>query len=247
MNDPSESEKEDLISEIHSAREDISNVSRTLIDLEGELGEIESALATLPSTLGSLRQRGYIFLRYLDRSLDSLSSNWRDVNPSMREALRSLRDSFQSDAENLQTEIDRAEAEIERSSVNSVSKYERLVESLSSSAASLESRARQDAEHMASSLKRFNEALSSIQRDISIAEKTLQLTSQASFRLREGENPLLALRAKYLLGEKNEGVFFLTDQRFNFEGFDDGSGRTFNWKYRTRFGHRSSSVYLWNQ
>jgi len=217
----SESEKEDLMSEIRSAREDVSNVSRMLLDLEGELGEIESALATLPSTLEGLRHRGYVFLRYLDRSLDSLSSNWRDVGPPMREAARSLKDSFESDVESLQAEIDRAESELERSPAGATSRYEQVVESLSSRAETLDSRARQDAEHVTSSLKRFKEALSSIQSDISIAEKTLQLTSQASFRLREGENPLLALRAKYLLGEKNEGVFFLTDQRFSFEGERD--------------------------
>jgi len=221
VNDLTESEKQDLISEIHSAREDVSNVSQILLDLEAELGEIESALATLPSILESLRYRGYIFLRYLDRSIDSLSSSWRDVSPPIREAVRSMKYSFQPNAESLQAEMDRVDSEIDRSSESVSSGYEQVVESLSSRAESLESHARQDAEHVSGALRNFKEALSSIQRDISIAENTLQLTSQASFRLREGENPLLALRAKYLLGEKNEGSLFLTDQRFSFEGERD--------------------------
>ncbi len=217
----SEEDRQNLLSMIGSASEDVSKVSRILADLEGEVGEVDSALASLPSRLLSLRQQGYTFLRYLDTSLDSLSSNWENTAPSIREATRSLRESLRPDAEQLQEEIDTVEARVRRSTTGSISSHTQLVESLASQAASLERRARTDTEHVENSLGQFARGVSSIKRDVSIAENTLQLASQSSFRPRQGEDPVLALKARYLAGDKSEGVFFLTDQRFVFEGEKD--------------------------
>ncbi|MBL7118852.1 hypothetical protein ISS96_02440 [Candidatus Bathyarchaeota archaeon] len=216
-----EEEKQHLLSRVSSASGDVTKVSRMLVDLEGEIGEIDSTLASLPSRLISLRQRGYIYLKYLDTSLDSLSNNWEKVAPSIKESAKNLRGSLQPDAERLQAEIGNVEAGIRGASTDSISHYGQIIASLSSQAASLERRARTDTEHVEKSLGQFSRGLSSINRDVSIAENTLRLASQSSFRPRAGENPVLALRAKYLAGDKNEGVFFLTDQRFVFEGEKD--------------------------
>jgi predicted nucleic acid-binding Zn-ribbon protein len=217
----SENEKQDLISEIHSVREDISNVSRKLSDLDGEIAEIDSSLVILPSRLQDLRQRGYIFLRYLDKSLDSLSSGWREVASSTRQTIESLKRSYQPEVKNLRAEIEELERRIQRSSVGSIHRYERLINSLSSKTSVLEDNVEQNTQDLEKTLGRFTERISSIQRDVSIVEGTLQLTSEASFKLRKREHPLLALKAKYLAEEGKEGVFLLTDQRFVFEGERD--------------------------
>lgn len=217
----SENEKEGFISEIHSVREDTSNISRKLSELDGEITEIDGSLAILPSKLHDLRQRGYIFLMYLDKSLDSLSSGWREVAPSTRQALRSLERSYRPEIENLQSEIEELERRIQRSSVDSIYRYKTLLKSLSSKTSVLEDNVEQNTQELEKSLGRFTERISSIKRDVSIVEETLQLTSKASFKLRKREYPLLALKAKYLAEEGKEGVFLLTDQRFAFEGERD--------------------------
>ena len=217
----SEEGRQSLISEIHSVSENTLNVSRKLTDLEGEIAEIDSTLATLPSRLGDIRHREYIFLGYLDKSLDSLSSGWREVAPSTRQAIKNLRSYYQPEVENLRAEIEEVERRIQRSSGDSIHRYERLIKSLSFKATALEDNVEQNTQDLEKTLRRFTERISSVKRDVSIIEKTLQLTSQASFKLREREYPLLALRAKYLAGDGKEGVFLLTDQRFVFEGERD--------------------------
>jgi hypothetical protein len=209
--------KENLLSEIRSVSENALNIYRKIIDIEGKIAEIDSSSVTLPSRLENIRHREYIFLGYLEKGLDSLYSGWREVAPSIKQAIKSLKNSYQPEIENLQAEIEEVERRIHRSSAGSVHRYKRAIGSLSSKVTTLEDNVEQNTRDIEKTLSQLTERLSSIRRDILIIEKTLQLTSQASFKLREGEYPLLALRAKYLSGDGKEGVLLLTDQRFIFE------------------------------
>ncbi|MBS7621451.1 hypothetical protein KEJ32_05000, partial [Candidatus Bathyarchaeota archaeon] len=57
-----------------------------------------------------------------------------------------------------------------------------------------------------------------IDRDLKVAEKTVELFSYASFPLKPEESPVLAIEGKIMAKDKCEGTLYFTNQRFIFEG-----------------------------
>jgi hypothetical protein len=93
--------------------------------------------------------------------------------------------------------------------------------SLLSEVSSLKARTASETSNLSISLREFKNSVSTLDQDLKIVETTMGWVSQASFPWKEGESPVLALKAKMMTKDKKEGTLFLTNQRFIFEGMKE--------------------------
>ncbi len=89
---------------------------------------------------------------------------------------------------------------------------------LSAEASTLKARVIPETSKINASLGEFFGSIDAIDRDLKIAEKTMELFSFAGFQLKPEESPVLAIEGKIMLKDKCEGTLYFTNQRFIFEG-----------------------------
>lgn len=227
-------EKERLYSRLQSIESDLSEASGIISSVQSKLASVESAMATLPSRLSSVRGRGYAAMGHLEKGIDLLVKKWTDAAPLIKQAFLSSVQPLLSEINGLRAEAERLRSEIHRGDVSSGSiRFKDLsieirrgdlgsaaarMSSLSGEASSVKMRALTEASKVSTPLNDLLNGISAIDRDLRVAEKTVELVSRASFPLKGSESPVLALEGKIMTGEKNEGTLYLTNQRFIFEG-----------------------------
>jgi len=209
-----EREKQRLNSQLHSIESDLSEASGTISSVQSKLAGVESAMATLPSRLSSVRGRGYAAMGHLEKSIDLLVKKWADAAPFIMQSFQSNIQPLMTEINGLRTEAGRQRSEIYRGDLGSVAVR---LNSLLVEASSLRMRASTEASKVSTPLNQFLNSSNSIDRDLKVAERTVELFSQASFPLKVNESPVLALEGKIMTGEKNEGTLYFTNQRFIFE------------------------------
>jgi len=208
-------EKEYLYAQLRSIESDLSSASGAISDVESKLSYVESSMGSLPSRLMTIRGRGYAAMGHLEKSIDLLTKKWTEAAPTLKQAflnsiqpLTSQIRSLEVEARRLRTEIDTGNIGFSRS----------LASRLSIDASSLKLRAMAEAGKVSTPLNEFISSVNAIERDLKVAEKTVELFSIATFPLKQEERPILAIEGKITTGEKSEGILYFTNQRFIFEG-----------------------------
>ena len=194
---------------------DLSEASRAIGGAESEVSSTDASIAGLAGRLSTVRGRGYAALAHLDKTTDLLTKKWAEVGPGLKQSvsgeLQPLRQQVaaaQSQAQRLRQEINGGNFLMAEVQVNS----------LAGEAASLKSRALNDASRVTAPLREISGAVGAVDRDLKIAETTLALFGQAAFPLQQGESPVLAIEGRMMEGEKNHGTLYFTNHRFVFEG-----------------------------
>lgn len=76
-------ERDALYSRLRSIESDLSSASAAISDVENKLAYIDSAMASLPSRLTTVRGRGYAAMGHLEKSIDILTKNgWKPLQQS---------------------------------------------------------------------------------------------------------------------------------------------------------------------
>ncbi|MEM2995603.1 MAG: hypothetical protein QXI91_06295 [Candidatus Bathyarchaeia archaeon] len=208
-------EREALYSQLRSIESELSSASGVISDVERKLALIEGAMGSLPSRLATVRGRGYAAMGYLEKSIELLTTKWKDSAPILKQAFLNNVQPLTTQIRMLETEARRLRTEIDR---GNVIYSQSLAARLLVEASSLRARAVSEASKVNASLNELMASITAIDRDLKIAEKTVQLFSQASFPLKQEECPILAVEGKIMVGEKSEGTLYFTNQRFIFEG-----------------------------
>lgn len=172
-----------------------------LTQVNDDLEDLHSAVGALPANLENIRSRGYVFKSYLERKVETLATQWRDVRPKVEQAARTA-----------QAELSRAAGDVQA----------RLSRRQSAAAAlsALEGQVGSAVRNLQGMYDTLDDNVNQTQQQIDDISWTLQQCEQASFGLLEGEAPVEAVPANWKkLGDKDgvEGVLFLTDQRLIFE------------------------------
>ncbi|MGC8895768.1 MAG: hypothetical protein ACP5LB_03230 [Candidatus Bathyarchaeia archaeon] len=208
-------EKEALYAQLRSIESDLSGASGAISDVESKLSYVEASMGSLPSRLMTVRGRGYAAMGHLEKSIDLLTKKWTETAPTLKQTfLNSVQPlttqirSLEVKARRLRTEIDSGNIGFSRS----------LASSLSIDASSLKMRAITETGKVSTPLNEFVSSVNAIDRDLKVAEKTMELFSMATFPLKQEESPVLAIEGKIMSGEKSEGTLYFTNQRFIFEG-----------------------------
>jgi len=208
-------EKEALYSRVSSIESDLSSASSAIGDVQNKLAYVEGAMGSLPSRLAAVRGRDYAAMAHLEKSIDLLTKKWAESAPMLKQAFTNSVEPFTAQIRMLEAEVRRLRTEIER---GNIAYNQSLASRLSIDASSLRAKATSESTKISVPLNELVSSINAIDRDLKIAERTVDLFAQASFPLKQGESPVLAIEGKIMTGEKNEGTLFFTNQRFIFEG-----------------------------
>ena len=208
-------EKEALYSRLRSIESDLSGASGGISDVESKLAYVEGAMGSLPSRLATVRGRGYAAMGHLEKSIDLLTRKWTESAPALKQAFLNSVQPLIAQIRGLEAEARRLRTEIDSGNIGF---SQSLASRLSIDASSLRTRAVSEASKVSAPLNELVSSINAIDRDLKVAEKTVDLFSQAVFPFKQEESPVLAIEGKIMTGDKNEGTLYFTNQRFIFEG-----------------------------
>jgi DNA-directed RNA polymerase subunit RPC12/RpoP len=208
-------EREALNERLRSIESDLSSALAAISDVEGKFARIDGAMASLPSRLASVRGRGYAAMGHLEKSIDLLTKKWMDASPTIKQ-------NFYSNVQPLTGQIRALQSEVQRLRAGARFGGAVLgwasVGRLSAEASTLRARVAAETTKINVSLGEFLGSIDAIDRDLKIAEKTMELFSYACFPLKPEESPVLAIEGKIMTKDKCDGTLYFTNQRFIFEG-----------------------------
>jgi DNA-directed RNA polymerase subunit RPC12/RpoP len=210
-----EGDREAIYARLRSIESDLSSAFAAISDLEGKIAYIDSSAASLPSRLATVRGRGYAAMGHLEKSIDIFTKKWMEASPTIKQAFYSSVQPLTAQIRILQSDANRLRMEINR---GNTAFCWGLAGRLSMEASTLRARVATETARLNASLGEFLGSISAIDRDLKVAEKTIELFSVASFQLRPDESPVLAIEGKIMTKEKCDGTLYFTNQRFVFEG-----------------------------
>jgi hypothetical protein len=208
-------EKEFLYSQLRSIESDLSGASGAISEVQSKLAYVEGAMGSLPSRLVTVRGRGYAAMGHFEKSIDLLTRKWMDSAPLVKQAFANSLEPLTTQIRGLEAEARRLRTEIDAGNIAS---SQSLASRLSMDASSMRTRAVSEASKVEAPLNELVSSINAIDRDLKVAEKTVELFSQASFPFKQEESPVLAIEGKIMTGDKCEGTLCFTNQRFIFEG-----------------------------
>lgn len=210
--------KDGLNSRLNSIESNLSEASRLLNEAQNGLNTEDASIGALAGRLSTVRGRGYAALSHLDNTVKILTERWAALGPGVRQSLA-------SSAGPLNGQINGAEAEArtlrEMIGMDNFPVAEGMAARLSSSSESLKSSASREAMQALAPIRDLNTALGAVERDLKLAESTVDLFGQAAFPLQQQESPVLAIEGRMMEGEKHHGTLYFTNHRFIFEGLKE--------------------------
>lgn len=172
-----------------------------LTSANGDLEDIETAINAFPANLENIRTRGYVFKSYLEKKIETLTTQWRDLRPRVETAIRTQADTLQRDATQVQNTLNRGQ-------------------SAATALSALESKAEAAGRTLSGMYDTLDTNVDQTQQQIDDVSWTLQQVEQASYGFTPTEAPVEAVPANWKKpGDPDgvEGVLLLTDQRLLFE------------------------------
>jgi hypothetical protein len=172
-----------------------------LTTVNDDLEDIESAINALPANLENIRARGYVFKNWLEKKVEALTTQWRDLRPRVESALQTQGPTLQAEASRVQSTLSRG--------------------ALAGAAlSSLESKVNAALSNLQGMYDTLDTNVNQTQQQIDDVSWTLQQAEQASFGFLATEAPVEAVPANWKKPDDKDGVdgvLFLTDQRLLFE------------------------------
>ncbi len=179
-----------------------------LSDAQREISETRMRLSLLPTEVGKLRSRGYVFRNFLEHEIGALSDQWKELQKHILPEI------------GLQVqELQRAADEAEKALHLALNGNLVLVANAESSINMLESKARAAHSAVEATYEPLKERVARIGRQIEDVRWMLDQVDEASFQLLAGESVAAACKARLIEnGEEGaEGVLYLTDRHLLFE------------------------------
>ncbi len=172
-----------------------------LASINDDLEDIESAINTLPTNVENIRARGYVFKSYLEKKVEMLAKQWRELRPRVQAAVQTQARALQADASSVQNTLNRGA--LAGAALNS-----------------LESKVNAAASNLRGMYDTLDDNVNQTQQQVDDVSWTLQQAEQASFGFVATEAPVEAVPANWKKPDDKDGVdgvLFLTDQRLIFE------------------------------
>jgi hypothetical protein len=211
-------QKDALYSRLRSIESELSDASRAISGAQSEVSSLDASFGGLSGRLASVRGQGYAAMAHLDKTIELLTKKWADLGPSIKQSIASNLQPMSAQVGALQSESQTLRMMIDTGDIGG---SEMLAGRLSSDATTLKSRVNGQAMQLLAPVKELTAGVAAIDRDLKIAETTVGLFGQASFPLKQGESPVLAIEGKLMEGEKCHGTLYFTNQRFVFEGLKE--------------------------
>lgn len=187
-----------------------------LTSLSREITDISAKVNALPSDVARVRERRYVFAKYLEHKAEVVQEHWQPSADQAQEHIEAERAALQQDVEQLNMLIQKAEMVSNNLKVqldilpmieNAVTQLETKTKAATEQIKALYSQHVTDINQTVEQIRKINWYLN--QRD------------EASFSFLAGESVFLAADAEWVVtgqgGKDPDGILFLTDQRLVFE------------------------------
>lgn len=198
-----------------SIENDVTSLWTSANSLESDVASVDSLIGALSSRLTRVRARGYVFLGYLDKSLESLVKKWAEAGPQLKQTVQGIKQPLRLELEGVRGETQRLRSQLPSGRLDPSGSWQR---DLSSRVSRLRSTVTSQSQGIRGQLSQFQRGINSIDGDLRVAEHTVTYAERASFPLKEEEGVVLALEGKLMKGDGGEGTLFMTNHRFIFEG-----------------------------
>jgi hypothetical protein len=207
--------KDRLNSSLNSIESNLSEASRLLNEAESGLNTLDASIGGLAGRLSTVRGRGYAAMGHLDQTIKILTEKWAAVGPGVRQSLANGAGPMRGQIAGAQSEANTLREMI---AMDNYPVAEGMAAQLSSRSESIKSSASREAAQAMAPIRDLNTTLGAVERDLKLAETTVDLFAQAAFPMQQQESPVLAIEGKLMEGEKCHGTLYFTNHRFVFEG-----------------------------
>lgn len=170
-----------------------------------EIAALDISIKNIEDRISDLRRMNYHNLIHLEKDQSDLDKIWNIEKPHLKIAMNEKITNLKNVLSSLQKEISRSD----NLNSSNLEQYESSLSNIRNNYSKINS---QTVQQLMVFKKNFND----LDKDITIAEKTIKLLSKPSFSWKQQEHPLISVQAEDV--EKNlEGILTLTNQRFLFE------------------------------
>jgi hypothetical protein len=206
------------IDELKSRLQDyISRVNLT--DVASRITSLGSKVNLLPTTIQTVRSRGYTFRAYLENKATVLAKQFNEAQGALNNFLK-------QEAAELRKDLDRAEKMFE--DVQSRRASESTLSSLGSILDNLQSKIQAAEEHVTALVSTLEREIGLTDSQLNEVNWVLEQKDQTDVRFLAGESVYTAAQAEWDNGSnKPDGILFLTDQRLVFEQKENVGGGLF--------------------
>jgi predicted nucleic acid-binding Zn-ribbon protein len=166
-----------------------------------ELEDIEGAIGALPANVENIRARGYVFKSYLEKKVETLTSQWRDLRPRVEAAVQQQQMTLRNEATRVQMLLSRRQP-------------------AGAALSGLETQVGAASRTLEGMYDTLDDNVNQTQQQLDDISWSLQQIEMASFGCLPTEAVVEAVPANWKKpGDKDgvEGVLILTDQRLLFE------------------------------
>lgn len=200
--------RKSYLSRLDIINNQVSSQMLRLNEFSRRVTSIDDALNRLPTRIQQIRKMNYRVMINLEKDIDSLSKEWSAVKPGVASVIESNVPVLTSEGRAIENELGQKRFSSD-SDVSQLGGIEFRVSTLNARVSDLAGR-------VSGVTGGISNKLQSLDADVGIAERTLNLSSGASFQWKQGESPIISVNAKDLNNDL-EGIISLTSQRFIFE------------------------------
>ena len=203
-----DSKRTEYINKLKHLELNIGSLKRDLRKVEAGINDLDKKLSGMPGRILRIRKMNFKVLAYLEGDHTSLYERWKELRPELRDRVNRRTEDLLWDLKDIERKLSQRRREAVFDVVRLIGIESRLI-SLSSKLSRLKG-------DVSDNLREFRSNLESLERDLKIAESTVNITLDASFQWKKEESPIYAAKAKDLENEM-EGIVTLTNRRFLFE------------------------------
>ena len=186
----------------------VSSLMQLLNGMNRNVTNIDGSLNRLPTRIQQIRKMNYCVMINLEKDVASLSEEWSTIKPNVSSIITSAVSALASEGRIFEGELAQRRFN-PNSDVSQLTNLGMRVSTLQARVSDLSSRV---SGTTGATLSKLN----SLEKDVGVAERTLNLIFNPSFKWKEGESPILSIQAKDLINDV-KGILSLTSQRFLYE------------------------------
>lgn len=193
-----------------------------LNDLSRSITGVADDIRKYPTEIQSVREKGYIFRKYLENMAEVLASHWDEKKADIDRVIATEQRRLRQDFPEVKHDVDLAQqvAGIPSKLAHVLPGLEQKIDEFEKKVAA----GQRNVQNQFDTIRRDSEALKQQVREIN---QFIKILSEASFKLLMGESLYMVSSAEWIQDKKNtpDGYLYLTDHRLIFEQ-DEKVGKT---------------------
>jgi hypothetical protein len=209
-NDIETKSEEQLIEErINGLKSSLFNLNNNLEQPIRGIDELGLKILGLEGRIIDLRKMNYKNLIYLEKKQLELGKKWNSEHSFLKISAEEKTSEIRISLSNLQRELNQMRARTTNQNHSRIELYESRYNNIRNNHSIM-------GDQISQQLTPFREKYNDVNKDLSIAEKTIDLLIHPSFSWKQSEHPLISVKAEDM-GKNIDGILTLTNHRFLFE------------------------------